>query len=290
MNALHQRFDVFDDLGRFERLNKVRQRLGLSAIDAQSAPSDLPSIGIEIEMTWDQAIPDLREAWYKNPVRPTSLDKRSPEYKTFSRLYRLGDRAVQSKLRQVRGIIPQVSPDSYQEFSFYPTRNAHVLAAEAQTLYDIDILSDTIEYPLHLTISDVPSHHDAMALLCQLELSGGTTPDRITAPLHKRSGSWAQKGTGGVLKRTNHELIGNSQNAYELRTLAATSPDQIHSILDTAQATVVMQNHDTLSWHSVRQMIRRRFEAQDLPWTPWEDAREHPEVWDAYRQRLIEQS
>jgi hypothetical protein len=283
MNMLTPSFDVFDDTLRMKRLNGLRHRLGLAAFEdiVQSEP-DVPSLGIEIELTWDQAIPELREQWLGNSLRPASLNPHSRQYKEFRKLYAQGHRRIQQQYRKIKDVFPQVSEDAYKEFSFNPSRNVRVIASEVETLYDMDILTEGTEYSTHLTISDVTSDYDAYALLCLLEMNGGTTVNRITAPSRSRTGSWAQKGAGGILKRRPEELIGGTQIAYELRSLVTTDPEQLASVLETAQNTVVDQNHHREKWELQRRAIKKSFEAAGLIWTDWDDPRQPSEIWNGY--------
>ena len=57
---------IFNPEARMARLNALRERFGLPpatdhALDPDAASK--PSIGIEIEITWDQTFNNMRERW-----------------------------------------------------------------------------------------------------------------------------------------------------------------------------------------------------------------------------------
>ncbi|MBQ69303.1 hypothetical protein CL689_04505 [Candidatus Saccharibacteria bacterium] len=286
--------DVFNDSLRFDRLNGLRAALGLDDLAADSTNDDTfsqqPSIGIEIEMTWDQALEDLRPQWLGSDIRPSHYPKDSAEYKEFTRRYNKNDKRLRPILEAVSRVIPRVGFDAYWEFSFNPTKNRRVLEAELTTLYEAGILCEGIPYATHVTIADIYSERDAYAVLCALEQSGGSSARRIESPLTSVKGGWSQKGKGGLLQRMGSELAGSDITAFEFRTLTTTSPQQLSGVLELGQRLVSLQSQDKSAWLLERQRIEDSLIEQGLPLRPWDSPQRDAATWRKYGATLLARS
>lgn len=281
---------IFDSSLRIRRLNALRSQLhlsetSLSLLDEGSVHS--PTIGIEIEMTWDQALTDLRERWLGSADRPKDYEKSSPTYQQFSKLYHKNHHRLLPQLNLVSKVIPRVGFDAYWEFSFLPTRDIRVATAELHTLYDAGILAEGIPYATHMTIASLPSMIDAQLIAYLLEQAGGSTQERIETAITSKKGSWAQKGQGGVRKRYAHELIGADTVAYEIRTLVCSSTEQTGSIIQLGQQLGRRAIINPEEWVATKQSVFERLKAQDLPLTEWGSPKTHSDLWRKYGKQLL---
>jgi len=280
--------ELFNSSARFAQISKLRSALALPEIDTGIYADhseqfiDSPTIGIEIEMTWAQAFPTLAEQWKGLKFQDSPLDRTLPENQEFDKL----DQELQSKLTEVKKVIPRVGIDGYWEFSFHPSKHIGVTIAEAQTLYDASILHEGLNYATQMTIAGINNDRDAFAFLCALELSGGSSPERIESAATSLKGTWARKGKGGLLKRRPEELMGMDTEAYELRTLITTSSDQLTSLLLTAHQLAVMHQQDPDAWKEFRTHIESRVKAHGLNLTIWGHPRQNQGVWSKYGQLL----
>lgn len=285
---------LFDTPARFERLNEVRQHLALDPLVTPAAPDsimNLPTAGIEIEMTWDQAFRDMQERWLHSPDRPMEYSPRTDTYKDFKQNYRRNNRRLQPILKSITPAIPRVGLDSYWEFSFDPTKDSAVANAELSTLYEAEILFDDITYPTHMTIAGIPTDRDAAAILCLLEQYGGTTPERIESAEKSKKGSWARKGQGGLLRRTPEELKGGlDTTAYEFRTLVTTSPEQMDRLFRFGQELAHLCLNKPDLWKQTRGRVEDKLRNSGLPVEFWQSPRENPDVWRKYGQLILEKA
>jgi len=274
---------AFDSSYRLRRINNLRRVWEMPdlVIDIDEL-AEGPAVGIEIEVTWPQAFPAMREQWHGSAIRPRDLDPESDEYRTFSKQYDENDRRIMPLLRQAENVIPRVGRDAYWEFSFLPTKHAELLLAEVQTLYQKGILEEGQSYATHLTLSGINKDSDAAALLLMLEKMGGTNLDRLT----KMTG-WSRKGMGGVHRRNPNELLGNDTCAYELRTLVATSLERLSDIVVVAQQLGMMIRDDPVAWGEIKASIRDEVERAGLPWKGWPSPDEDVELWQQYSAAFI---
>ena len=278
--------EVFTVEKRFEQIHSLRERLGLVPLEIISYGSAIdtlsPTIGIEIEMSWMQAFPDMGAKWRDSLVRPSELHSYTPEYKAFTREYDQHDSKLRPVLEQVQKVIPRVGRDAYWEFSFLPSKNIGVSIAELQTLYDAQILHDGIHYATHMTVAEIDNDRDAFAFLCGLELSGGSSMDRIESAIHSTKGSWSRKGKGGILKRQPSELMGDDTDGYEFRTLTTTSLSQMTSLFLTARQLVLMMKNDKKEWERYRTHIESRIRDNDLLLKTWDKPTIDMSPWQKY--------
>lgn len=277
---------VFDDDARFRAIARLRRVLELPELEEMPADNghgvSPVGIGIEIETTWRQLFPEIAEQW----PTPMDLDTRSRDFRDFSAAYNKRDREITPKLAAVRPYIPRVGYDAYWEFSFLPTKNVAVTVAEASALYEAGFLRDGVDYAMHMTVAGIDNDRDAFAFLCDLELSGGTTPDRIMEAARSVKGSWARKGEGGILTRRPEELLGEETTGYEFRTLAARSREQLESTLfRAANLANIMSRPD--EWKNYRRMTEATLSAHGLPLTAWDHPKREPETWLAYSELLV---
>jgi len=271
-----EKFSVFDVEKRFHQISLLRRRLGITDVNSHEYLGTAeqfissPTIGIEIEMSWMQTFPDLAAEWVDSPIRPSQLDSTSPKYKQFSKTYDKLDKKLKPTLEAIQQVIPRVGRDAYWEFSFLPSKHIGVTIAEVETLYDAHILRNDVPYATHMTVASLDNDRDAFAFLCGLELSGGSTPERIRTAITSQKGSWARKGEGGLMKRQAHELIGEDSNGYEFRTLVATSAQQMTSLLLTAHQLATMYQEDPTSWRSYRTHIESHLQSSGLNLSAWQ--------------------
>ncbi len=270
---------AFDPIYRLQRLNSVRQSLHLDTLEL--VPSVLgTSVGIEIEMTWPQAFPDMSK-WDRPDQRPRQLDRESAEYQQFSLDFDRNERELLPKLKQIESVIPRVGRDAYWEFSFLPTKDASVLIAEVNTLFESNILRDDQMYATHLTLSGIDNNRDAYAALMLLELEGSTPTKRLT----DKTG-WARKGTGGMRKRGKYELVGDDEHAYEFRTLVTQNVDQVAQLLHTAQSITAMMHDEPDAWLIKRNELEKVLQHEGLPLKAWPSPNQDPGLWLKYAQLL----
>ncbi|HEY8886328.1 MAG TPA: hypothetical protein VIM31_02385 [Candidatus Microsaccharimonas sp.] len=283
---------VFNVEKRFSQVSRLRQSLGLQPIDtaaylgSATQFTHAPTIGIEIEMSWMQVFPELAAPWEAEGVRPSQLDHSSPEYKQFSKIYDRLDRKLKPTLEEIQNVIPRVGRDAYWEFSFLPSKHIGITMAELQTLYDASILRDDVPYATHMTVATIDNDRDAFAFLCGLELSGGSTAKRIETAIQSQKGSWARKGTGGLLKRQPFELMGSDKDGYEFRTLVASSAQQMSSLLLTASHLAKMYQEDPTSWKKYRSHIESHLRSNGLNLSPWGRPQSNQVPWLKYAELL----
>lgn len=285
MERYVSRNDVFDDVLRFDAINRLRQELSLCSLDTPDVIESPLAIGIEIEMTWRQAFPNLAKKWPVDGPSPRDLDPNSETYRRFSEEYDANERILKPLLTQVQAVIPRIGADAYWEFSFLPTRNINVTIAELALLYEANILSDDMDYSLHMTVAGIDNDRDAFAFLCGLEQAGGTSADRIYEAAHSKKGAWSRKGTGGIMRRRSNELIGDDEVGYELRTLVCRTQEQINRILYKAtDLTHLLQDGD--GWKIFRKNIETSLHKQGLELKAWGRPKEDPTPWLAYAKLL----
>jgi hypothetical protein len=283
---------VFNVEKRFSQVDRLRRSLGLSEINTEQFTGSAqtfehsPTIGIEIEMSWMQTFPDLASEWEDSDRRPNQLDHNSPEYKRFSKGYDRLDRKLKPTLEEIQNVIPRVGRDAYWEFSFLPSKHIGVTIAEVQTLYDAQVLHNDTAYATHMTVAGIDNDRDAFAFLCGLELSGGSTTDRIHTAITSQKGSWARKGKGGLLKRQPFELMGKDTEGYEFRTLVASSAQQLTSLLLTAHDLATMYQDDPAAWKRYRTYIESRLRVSGLELKSWERPQSDKIPWLKYADLL----
>ena len=270
--------EVFDESTRFAAITRLRQELSLPAVSIPERNISPLTLGIEIEMTWRHVFPDIAAQW----PSPSELSTDSASYAGFSRAYDAHDRALKPTLEHIQTVIPRVGNDAYWEFSFLPAKNLAITGTEIDLLYDADILRDGNQYSLHMTVAGIDNTRDAYAFLCALEQSGGTTADRVIEPARSLRGTWARKGVGGLVKRSSYELMGEDQTGYELRTLCATSQEQLHSTLTTAADLAHLYHHDYETWKVYRGTIEYQLSEQGLELAPWDHPKRNEAPWLKY--------
>ena len=293
---------VFDPEVRMARLNALRNSFGLPPATDQTLDPDAaskPSIGIEIEITWDQTFNSMRDRWLGAPVRPLQYSKQSPTRKEWAKQYNQNDRVLRPVLQAITPVIPRVGFDAYWEFSFDPTKDIAVTAAELELLYEPGIryknrppletglLHEGIPYATHMTIAGIDNDRDAFTILCALEQAGGSSPERIDAAITSDKGSWARKGSGGLLKRDPKELQGDDTAAYEFRTLICTSAQQMTDLLHLGQDLAYTCQTNPDEWRDIQRTVEARLKEANLPLTPWEKPRENVDVWRKYGREVL---
>lgn len=283
-----ERANVFKPERRFEQITKLRKSLGLEPLDEYSFGQGVEvdrhatTIGIEIEMSWDQAFPQLGAEWQEKEQRPETLPRSSPAFKDFSRKYNKHDQKLRPLLREIEQVIPRVGVDAYWEFSFLPSKHIGVTLAELQTLYDAQILRDGVSYATHMTVAGIDNDRDAFAFLCGLEISGGSDDERILRAITSKKGSWARKGFSGLLKRRPEELMGTDTEGYEFRTLVASSMDQMTSLFLTARDLGEMYQQNPNEWKKYRAHIESILKEKGLDLSPWPAPRTNQVPWMTY--------
>ncbi len=279
---------LFDTPARLSHLNELRNELQLSPVPITHTPeTTLPTLGIEIEMTWIQAFRDMQDRWLDSTDRPQDYSKKTDIYREFTKEYDRNDRQLRPILESIAPVIPRVGFDAYWEFSFRPVNDTVVANAELSTLYEAGILFEDIPYPTHMTIADIETERDASTILCLLEQAGGTTPERLEAALTSKKGSWARKGKGGQRHRYAWELEGEATSAYEFRTLITTSPEQMGRLLVLGQELAhTCLTHPT-AWKNIQDTTERKLKSYDLPLKSWGSPRENPEIWRKYGKTLL---
>lgn len=270
--------NTFNDTARFAAIHRMRSDLSLPEYYEQPSSMSPLSVGIEIEMTWRQAFPELSQRF----VSPSTLHKKSEAYQAFSNAYDMHDKQLRPTLEHLKNVIPRVGADAYWEFSFLPTNNLSITSAELSLLYDAAILRDDQEYSLHMTVAGITNDRDAFAFLCGLEQAGGTSPQRIIDAANSKKGSWARKGKGGTLKRRPEELMGDDIIGYEFRTLSAQSEAQMNTVLTTAADLAHMYTADPEAWKAYRGSIEHELTEHGLELKTWPQPRIDPGTWLAY--------
>lgn len=271
--------EIFDDYARETSVAYLRDALRLPPRPVEQNPTLISplTVGIEIEENWRQALPELGEKWAgKQPLSLRYLLERP----AFTREYRLADEALREVLHRTNPSIP-ASNDSYHEFSFYPARNLNYTAAEVEALYEAGLLRDGEQYALHMTVSGFARSYDAYTFLTVQELSGATTEKRILGAITARQGSWSQKGIGGIKTRRPDELIGDDTTGHEFRSLCVTSRDQLIRTLGNA-AQLASLYTSTSGWRSLQQEATAILNGADLPFEPWRNPKQSPELWQQY--------
>lgn len=274
--------DIFNDNARFDAIARLRRELSLPDVQFPERNVSPLTIGIEIEMTWRQAFPDIAQQW----PSPADLQTYSQEYEAFANAYDAKDKQLKPILERIKHVIPKVGYDAYWEFSFLPAHNISTTSAELGVLYDAGILRDDQEYSLHMTVAGIENDRDAYAFLCGLEQSGGTSSGRISEAVHSTKGAWARKGAGGILKRRPDELVGKDETGYEFRTLSAQSQSQLNATLNTAADLAHLLHDDYDTWKVYRSSIERSISDQGLQLTPWVRPKDNPLPWLGYTRLL----
>jgi hypothetical protein len=282
MERYVEKEDTFNDSLRFEAVSRLRKELSLNETDFEEVNISPLSIGIEIEMTWRQAFPEIAKQW---PM-PSDLPKNSRAYADFFHAYNEKDKQLKPLLKEIKHVIPRVGLDAYWEFSFLPTKNMSVTDAEIDVLYDAGILNNDCEYSLHMTVAGIDNDRDAYAFLCGLEQSGGTSAERLSEALTSKKGAWARKGKGGIVKRHTSELIGEDSTGYEFRSLSAQSRNQLHSLLDSAASLSHLLNNDPETWKVYRSSIEQHLVAHGFELKPWMKPKEDSVHWLSYIELL----
>ena len=266
---------AFDTTYRIGQLNKTRKLFGLEPTEVVSGQAG-DTVGIEIEMTWPQAFPDMAP-WDRADVRPKDLAKDSAEYRAFCEAYDRNERRLLPKLKQLEAFIPRIGRDAYWEFSFRPSKHVEILVAEVEMLYQAGILHDGYQYATHLTLAGRLNNSDAHAMLYMLEQMGGSTPQRLTSAV-----GWSRKGSGGMRQRYHHELLGQDMAGVEFRSLVTTSPNQIGDSLRLAQALGRMQREEPEQWMVIRGAAFEHLRGLRLPLNDWPKPKDDPGLWDTY--------
>lgn len=274
--------ELFNDSSRYAAIARLRKDLALPDYYPENPIYSPLSIGIEIEMTWRQAFPDLSQKYSESPNK---LGRFSREYHEFSQEYSKHDKQLLPLLQRIEPVIPRVGNDAYWEFSFLPAHNMGVTDAELAVLYDTCILRDGNDYSLHMTVAGIDNDRDAFAFLCGLEQNGGSTPDRILEAMHSQKGAWARKGSGGIVKRRPDELMGNSTVGYEFRTLVGKSQEQINATLSTA-AHLSQIHEQPEEWKEYRKETEGRLRAHGLEVKSWGSPRANEAPWLRYVELL----
>lgn len=271
--------EIFDDYARETSVAYLRDTLNLPPKPVFQDPNLVSplTVGIEIEENWRQALPELGKKWADK--KPMSL-RYLLERPAFTREYRLADEALREVLHRTTPAIP-ASNDSYHEFSFHPARNLNYTAAEVDALFEADLLRDGEQYALHMTVAGFTQTHDAFTFLTAQELLGATTEKRIVGAISARQGSWSQKGTGGIKVRRPDELSGDDQTGHELRSLCVTSRDQLVQTLGNA-ARLASLYASTNDWNAVRGDATATLRHAELPFQPWQNPKQNPELWQRY--------
>lgn len=282
--------EVFDTSSRMAQVNALRHTFQLSPLEVSdnNDTMTLPSIGIEVEMTWRQAMQDMHERWLNAPDSPNNYDPHSKMYRDFHRIYDRSNKKLLPLLHSITPVIPRVRFDAYWEFSFLPVKNTGVADAELSTLYDANILFEDIPYATHMTIAGIPSTRDAYAILCMLEQAGGTTKTRLDSARTTKKGAWTQKGAGGLRHRTAGELEGSDTTAYEFRTLVTTSPEQMQRLLALGQEMAHLCMTHPVAWQQTRTKVEDSLKTRGLPLKSWAPPKYDPVTWQGYHE-LIQQ-
>lgn len=282
--------EIFDTSLRMKQVNTLRETLRLPLLEIPSEDTAdtiaLPTIGLEVEMTWRQAMQDMHERWLNAPDSPNDHDPRSETYRTFDRAYDQNNDKLMPLLHSVTPVIPRVGSDAYWEFSFLPVKNTSVADAELSTLYDANILFEDIPYATHMTIAGIPSTRDAYAILCLLEQAGGTTKTRLDSARTTKKGTWTQKGAGGLRHRTAGELEGSDTTAYEFRTLVTTSPEQMQRLVTLGQEMAHLCLTHPTAWKQTRATVENSLKTRGLPLKSWAAPKYDPLTWQGYHELI----
>lgn len=270
---------AFNDELRFAAIDRLRHELMLPKKEPVSIGTSPLTIGIEIEMTWRHAFPEVATEW----PAPNELKSDSKEYAEFSAAYDKNDTLLMPILEKIQPVIPRVGKDAYWEFSFLPTRNLTITSEEIALLYEATILRDNFDYSLHMTVAGIDNERDAFAFLCGLEQVKGTTPKRIREGINTKKGAWSRKGLGGIMKRRPNELLGDDETGYEFRTLTCQSQEQITSVLRRAgELAQLFSDEDTTTWKTYRSIIETTLSEQGLELKAWDRPKRNPTPWLTY--------
>ena len=279
--------ELFDSHTREESIHWLRKTLALPPKLTETDPALVSplTVGIEVEETWRQALPALGAQWPAERGSPRNV-LNAEELAAFYAAYNLEDAAVQPILSSIMPAIPSPSFDSYWEFSFYPSKDLNYTKMEVDSLYDAELLRDIHEYPLHMTVAGIQNDRDAFTFVSALEMSGGTTKERLACAAIARAGAWAQKSIGGIRRRRSDELSGSDTTGYELRTLCASSQEQLARTL--AKAAELATLYTSSDWHEFQVEIEQQQRSAGLQLVPWPKPREDAVMWERYAGQLIE--
>lgn len=190
-----------------------------------------PTLGIEIELPWptmlrrvDDEAAELLAAssgfWGLPSVEKARIQK------GFDRL----DAAYKDLVGAAFDEDIARGNDGFAEFALRPKKDPEELVVTTAKLYKTGVLQDGEDYPLHVTIGNVPLVQSSWLVLMCMEMSGGTTPERIV-----QTKTWDRKGQAGILARSPAELQLGSTVGFEMRSLALTGTEQLQDTLRIAQ-------------------------------------------------------
>lgn len=260
--------EMFDPYAREQSIAWLRDTLQLEPRPVEADPALMSplTVGIEIEETWRQALPKLGGEWEQKSYTPKQI-LNSDEWDAFNKAYNEEDHQVRPVLTSILPAIPSPGNDAYWEFAFYPSKNLNYTKMEADSLFEAGLLRNGCEYPLHLTVAGVHTDRDAYTFASALELSGGTTQERLAKAATAKAGAWAQKSTGGTRKRRADELSGDDMVGYEIRTLSVTSNEQLTRTLGTAAHIAML--YTSPDWAEFQKDIEGQQKAAGLALEPW---------------------
>ncbi|MFO0971332.1 MAG: hypothetical protein U0520_03240 [Candidatus Saccharimonadales bacterium] len=241
-----------------------------------------PTIGIEIELPWQTILARVdEEAAQILACSQGFYSLGQSERLRVQQGFDLVDECYKDKVASVFGESIKEQHDGYTEFAFRPQADHEVLVEVADTLYQQGILIDDEHYPLHVTLGGLSSKHASWLILMVAELSGGTTQKRIT-----EVGTWSQKGEAGIRQRGARELDLGATVAIEMRSLVATSFEQLGDTLEIAQSvgavllTDMYRGGQSLCWRGLKEYVLTTSEEKGIDArTRWKNPQRDPAPW-----------
>lgn len=190
-----------------------------------------PTIGIEIELPWRTMLARVDEdaaqilAESQGYYSLGNIEQARVQV-GFDRV----DKEYKERVSKVFGELIKEKSDGYTEFAFTPRVSHEQLTETAASLYAEHILVGGEHYPLHVTLGGLSVKNSSWLVLLAAEMSGGSTQKRIT-----QVNTWSQKGVAGMRQRGARELELGATVAVEMRSLVATSHEQLGATLEIAQ-------------------------------------------------------
>lgn len=189
------------------------------------------TIGIEIELPWSTMLSRVDQDATKilqksNGFYGLNIEEQARVQVGFDLL----DEQYKELVNNSFGSEIYKGNDGYAEFAFRPKNEYQKIVETAYELYEKKILLPSDEYPLHITLGNVPLLQSSWLILMCLEFSGGTSKNRII-----QKNTWERKGSAGILERRPVELTLGSVEGFEMRTLVCTTIDKLENTLKIAQ-------------------------------------------------------
>jgi hypothetical protein len=245
------------------------------------------TIGAEIEIHWRTLIPE-HERWFTEPYSSFSNEKK----RSFDELCDGIDRELKHRYQTtVDAGIPngrKCQTDGYHEFAHRPVNWYGTLGDEIGLLFDAGLIPRGFEHPLHLTLGGLTNSREMTLLAVAIELSGGSSAERMRAPSHTRP-SWSRKSWYGISERPASELERGYTTGIELRALLASDNEQVRQTMRTAHVlgTGLFDRQQGLktpvadTWQGVREETLRLLKSRGLA-SDWDNPMKEGRYWAEY--------